>query len=197
MERPCISCSVCTWSVVLHPGNNNPIDQSGLGADWLYSSFAEKHLWIPLATKLYISKQCAFPTKSSNLLDHFKHISIASRWSAHRTKGNGHKLKYRTFSLNTRNIFVFVVLWRCSNRGPGCPDRLWSLGLGDIQTPPGHSNMLCLTLLWADGWSMWSPEIPANHNYCVILSINRGRRETSWCASQPSSQIKKVFIHWT
>lgn len=45
-QRPYISCSVYTWSVVLHLGNNNPIDQSGLGADWLCSSFAEKHLWI-------------------------------------------------------------------------------------------------------------------------------------------------------
>ena len=51
---------------VLHPGRNNPMNQSNLGVDLLESSSAERDLGVLVDNRLTMGQQCALVVKKAN-----------------------------------------------------------------------------------------------------------------------------------
>lgn len=52
-----------------------------------------------------------------------------------RSGGSGHKLKCSSFPLSTRKHFCAMHSWSTLT---GCPEKLWSIPLGDLQKPCRH-----------------------------------------------------------
>lgn len=89
-----------------------------------------------------------------------------------RSGGSGHKLKRSSFPLSTRKHFCAMHSWSTLT---GCPEKLWSIPLGDLQKPCRHGAALG-TLLWVSLLERWlgqmDPEDHSNLCHSVILCHN-------------------------
>lgn len=86
-----------------------------------------------------------------------------------RTRSNKHKLIYRKSHLNIRKSLFTVRVVKHRNTLPR--ELLESQSLQILRIWPGSvlGKLFYVTLLWAGGWTRWSPEVPIRLNYPVIL----------------------------
>lgn len=71
-----------------------------------------------------------------------------------------------------KNTMRAIVHW---NRLPGDVVGLPSLEICKTWLKTALSNLVYLTLLWARGWTRWSPEVPSSLNYSVSLWFYQSR----------------------
>lgn len=85
-----------------------------------------------------------------------------------RKGSNGHKWKHRKFHLNVRGFFVFQ-LWEWLNAGKGCPERLWSLHLGEIQDQTGYGPKQSALANPALSREVWIDDVQRSLSTTAIL----------------------------